>query len=312
MSKVDRLERLTNLMLVLLGTSRPLTLRELADAVPGYPGPGDARRQAFERDKRILRDEGITIAVEPVDGPDQLGYRIRHEDYYIADLDLSPDEQVALNLAVAAVHQGEPRGREALWRLGISTPVESLVVADLPDLPALPVLHEAIRTAATVAFDYHGSTRRVEPAVMRFRGGWWYLIGYDLGHCAARTFRVDRMESLPVCGQPGSAALPEGFDADKAFADKPWLLGKDDQIEVDVLVDPIEAPLVLLELGEAAVLERRGTAGTVFRIPVTNTDALRSWVLGLGHHARVLSPPDVRAAVLEWLHAMAGYEEALR
>jgi predicted DNA-binding transcriptional regulator YafY len=75
-ARVDRLERLTDLVLVLLNTKRPLTLRELGDAVPGYPPEGEARRQAFERDKRTLRDQGIAVVAEPIEGPEQMGYRI--------------------------------------------------------------------------------------------------------------------------------------------------------------------------------------------------------------------------------------------
>jgi hypothetical protein len=59
---VDRLERLTDLVLVLLRDQRPKSLREIASEVPGYPvQEGEARRQAFERDKRTLRDGDIEV-----------------------------------------------------------------------------------------------------------------------------------------------------------------------------------------------------------------------------------------------------------
>ncbi len=68
MATLDRHERLTDLVLVLLHARRPLTLDEIAREVPGYPESHDARRQAFERDKRLLRDEGVTVVTEPVTG----------------------------------------------------------------------------------------------------------------------------------------------------------------------------------------------------------------------------------------------------
>ena len=61
MATPDRLERVTDLLLVLLDTNRPLSLREIAERVPGYPDRHDARRQAFERDKKLLRDEGVPV-----------------------------------------------------------------------------------------------------------------------------------------------------------------------------------------------------------------------------------------------------------
>src|SRR5579863_2951703 len=101
---VDRLERLTDLVLVLLRDERPKSLREIAGEVPGYPPEGEARRQAFERDKRTLRDGGIVLTTVALDGPEQVGYVIRPDDFYLPDLDLDPEEQAALNLAVAGVH----------------------------------------------------------------------------------------------------------------------------------------------------------------------------------------------------------------
>ncbi len=63
-ARLDRLERVTDLVLVLLNTEQPLTLDAIALQVPGYPEEHSARRQAFERDKRLLRDEGIPVQTQ--------------------------------------------------------------------------------------------------------------------------------------------------------------------------------------------------------------------------------------------------------
>ncbi|MHB1853130.1 MAG: WYL domain-containing transcriptional factor, partial [Acidimicrobiales bacterium] len=120
MATLDRLERLTDLVLVLLHARSPRTLEQIAAAVPGYPASGGARRQAFERDKRILRDEGIPVVAEPIEGPEQYGYRIDPDAFYLPDLDLASDERTALHLAVAGVSLGDPSGRDALAKLGAS------------------------------------------------------------------------------------------------------------------------------------------------------------------------------------------------
>ena len=303
MARVDRLERLTDLVLVLLNATRPLTLRELGDAVPGFPPEGEARRQAFERDKRTLRDQGIAVITEPIEGPEQMGYRIRPEDFYLPDLQLEPDEQAALNIAVAEVHLGDPSGRDALWRLGIPS-LESLApVANLPSLPALPVLFGAVRSRATVTFEYRGELRHVDPALLRFRQGWWYLAGFDRDRDAARTFRVDRMDGTPTTGTPGSACLPPDFDAEAAIPDEPWKIGEEATRSVRVLVDALEGPRVVQQLGEQSVSEHRSDGSVVVELEVSNKSALISWVLALGTHAEVLEPPEVRAAIVEWLSA---------
>ena len=304
----DRLERLTNLVLVLLRDTRPRSLREIADEVPGYPAEGEARRQAFERDKRTLRQGGIVVSTTPVDGPDQVGYSIRAEDFYLPELDLEPEEQTALNLAVAAVHLGDPSGRDALWRLGLPAPTGARPVAEVPALPALPVLWDALRRRAEVRFGYRGEQRRVAPASLRFFGGWWYLVGLDLEKQAARTFRVDRMEAVPEPGAPGTGELPVDFEPTTALSDEPWRIGEGDPVAVDVLAGAEVAPLVEQHVRSASVVERRPDGSVVLRLEVTNVDALRTWLFELGEHVVVLGPDEVRGAIVGWLQSMASPE----
>jgi proteasome accessory factor B len=312
MRRLDRLERVTDLLLVLLDTPRPLSLREIADRVPGYPDTHGARRQAFERDKRLLRDEGIPVLVVPIGGDDQLGYRVDPDAYYLPDLGLEPEEQAALNLAVAGVHLGQPIGHDALMKLGAvgESPLRS-ATAPLVDLrsvdglPGLPVLFDAVRNRAAVEFEYRGVRRHVDPAGLRFRDGYWYMVGFDHDRVEARTFRVDRIEGSPEPGPPSSARLPDGFDVDLAFSRDPWQFGSGEEIEVEVLVDGAEAGRVVAELGPEAVTEHRPDGGLVVRLTVTDQDALILWVLDLLDHAEVLRPEATRAAVVEHLGALA-------
>ena len=311
MAQPDRLERVTDLLLVLLDASRPLSLREIADRVPGYPAGHEARRQAFERDKRLLRDEGVPVLAESIEADEQVGYRVDPDAYYLPDLGLEPDEQAALNLAVAGVHLGEPIGREALSKLGMggSWPRRGapLPLVDLPlvdGLPALPLLFDAVRTGASVEFTYRGAPRSVDVAGIRFRGGHWYVVGRDRDKGEARTFRVDRFDGPPQVGAPGSAELPAGFDADGEFSRDPWHFGPGEAVEVDVAVDPAEASRVVTELGPDAVVGHADDGGVVVRLVVTDAEALVSWVLDLLDHAEVLRPDDVRAAVVDRLESI--------
>jgi proteasome accessory factor B len=310
MPRLDRLERVTDLLLVLLDTPQPLSLREIADLVPGYPETHGARRQAFERDKRLLRDEGIPVLVEPIGGEDQLGYRVDPDAYFLPDLGLEPEEQAALNLAVAGVHLGQPIGHDALLKLGAGgeSPLGSgtaplVDLRSIDGLPALPLLFDAVRTGAGVEFDYRGQRRHLDPAGLRFRDGYWYVIGFDRDRGDARTFRVDRIEGAPEAGPPASVHLPDGFDVELAFSRDPWQFGDGQEVQVDVLVDGAVAGRVVAELGPEAVVERRHD-GLVVRLTVTDQDALVLWVLDLLDHAEVLRPPSTRAAVVARLSAM--------
>jgi predicted DNA-binding transcriptional regulator YafY len=311
--RLDRLERVTDLLLVLLDTPHPLSLREIADRVPGYPDTHGARRQAFERDKRLLRDEGIPVMVVPIGGEDQLGYRVDPDAYFLPDLGLEPEEQTALNLAVAGVHLGEPIGHDALLKLGAGgeSPLGSgtaplVDLRSIDGLASLPVLFDAVRTGSGVEFDYRGERRHVDPAGLRFRHGFWYVVGLDRDRGEARTFRVDRIDGVPEVGAASSARLPDGFDVDLAFSREPWQFGEGEGVEVDVLVDRAVSGRVTAELGAGSVTEQRDDGSLVVRLTVTDPDAFVLWVLDLLDHAEVIAPPGMRAAVVDRLGALAG------
>lgn len=303
-----RLERVTNLVTFLLHTRQPVSQQDVVEQVPGYPTGAAARRQAFERDKRLLREEGVPLIEE------NGRYRIRPKDYYLPELDLTPEERVALGVALAAVSISPEQGVTALRKLGGAEIGEGLRdgsdsmgprLVDLPALPSLPLLHAAIRDRAVVGFAFRGEPRRVEPYGLLFRDGHWYLAGMDLGRDARRTFRVDRIEGRVEAEEAGSFEPPPSFEAGAALA-QPWLAGGEEVVNAVVTVDAVLAGKVAAELGEGTVGERRSDGSAVFAFAVTNHAAFRGWLLGLGRHAEVLGPPELRAEVMAWLSSMAG------
>src|SRR5580765_724094 len=303
----DPLERLTNLLALLLHTREPLTLEQIANALAGqYPEEPAARRGAFERDKVVLRSEGIPVEQTVLRG-DRAGataYWIDRAAYEL-DLQLTPEERHALQVAVATVHLGVAWGEEALWKLGGDGDDDTgAVAAALPSLPALPVLYEANARRAPVTFGYRGEQRTLDPYGMLARDGFWYVMGRDHRSGEQRTFRVDRMEGEPALGAPESFAVPTGFDPARAVPDDPKLLGAGAD-EALVLIDAARAPALVRELGAASVRETLPDGAVVVRVPCVNRWAFRSWVLGLLDHAEVVGPPDVRAEVVAWLGAFA-------
>lgn len=310
----DRVERLTNLLAVLLETRRGLSLREIAGALDGqYPSDEKARRQAFERDKAALRDIGVPIEMEVHAGDEFAGqtrYRIDRASYELDDLDLAPDEMRALQVAVATVRTDSGLGRDALLKLGgatggIDRPPVSAV---LPDRPELPVIRSAVASRATVSFDYRGEQRTVEPWGVLLRGGFWYLVGHDRLREAKRTFRVDRIDGEIEVGEPGAFERPPDFDPRTAFPADPKQIGHavDDAVEATVRVSPARAAATERELGEPRVVARHPDGAIDVLVPATNLDAFRSWVIGLVDHAVVLGPPAVRDDIVGWLRRVAG------
>jgi predicted DNA-binding transcriptional regulator YafY len=291
---------------VLLDTGRPLTLEEIADRVPGYPGDPATRRRQFERDKATLRDIGVPISLEALYAFDhETGYRIHRRDYELPALDLTPDERVALHLAVTAVGLDGGEGRHALWKLGGAEGDPAPPLAALPSVPALPFLFDAYRRRAEVRFSYRGEPRRLWPYGIVFRNGHWYAVGHDPDRDAIRAFRADRIEGEVDVGEAGGFEPPAGFDPSSALRDEPWRFGDEEPVEALVRVTPPPAAWVVAEVGEQAVAGRADDGSVVVRMAVTNRAAFRSFVLGLLDSAEVLGPPELRAEVVGWLESMA-------
>jgi proteasome accessory factor B len=304
---VDRVERLTNLVALLLETSTPLTLVEIAGELGGqYPEKEATRRAAFERDKAALRDIGVPIEAIVLTGH-QAGasaYWIDRDRYELADLRLEPDEMRALQVAVAATRP--TGGQDALWKLGVDAVDGGVeVTASVPEVAALPVLRDAAARRASVRFDYRDKARHVDPYGLLLRDGFWYVVGFDHEHREPRTYRVDRIDGEVVAGERGEFARPDGFDLRGAFPSDPKQLGAEgDATVARVRVDAVRAAAVERELGPERVVARRRGGAIEVAVPCANVPAFRSWVLGLLDHAEVLGPQDVRSHVVDWLVGM--------
>ena len=84
----SRVERVLNLLALMLDTRIPRTREEYVREISGYPRQTEANRRVFERDKEILRGMGVPITMETIGDGDELGYRVRPDDYCLPDLGL--------------------------------------------------------------------------------------------------------------------------------------------------------------------------------------------------------------------------------
>ena len=303
----DALERITNLVALLMEARSPLTQDQIIHELAGqYPAGDAAQRGAFERDKAMLREIGVPLESEVLGGNDagRTAYRIDRARYELADLQLAPDEQAALQLAVAAARLAD--AQFGLLKLGGDRSSAPVVVANIPDLPALPAIREASAARAQVVFGYHGSLRRLYPYALLLRERYWYVIGLDVDRDEVRTYRVDRLEGELAVGEAAAFERPVDFDPRSTFPTDPKLLGDEPAARAEVLIDEPRAAAIALELGDAALISQRPDGSIVVEVPCANIDAFRSWLFGIGEYAEVLAPAEVRAGVVAWLQAMAG------
>jgi proteasome accessory factor B len=303
-----KLERLLNLTALLLETPRPLSAVEIRDRLGVYAEENDAFRRAFERDKDDLRAMGVPLEVQDVPGvvPAVDGYRIPKDRYYLRDPGLTAEELAALRMAASVVQLDGLSAREGLLKLGglvgESDGAMGVAVAALPGGHVGP-LFGAIAARTPVRFTYRSVERRVDPYRLDFLRGRWYLTGFDHTRDDERAFRLDRFESAverldgPRFERPSTAVPGVQFE--------PWQLGEGEPVTAKVLVDAPQAPWIVQHLGPGAVAEERSDGSVVVTMTITNRDNFRSFVLTFLDHAEVLEPADLRAAVVEWLEAIA-------
>ncbi len=310
----NKLERLLNLTAVLLDTTRPLAAEELRQKVEGYPPPGTAFHRAFERDKDDLRVLGVPLTVEkvPATDPPVDGYRIDHDDYYLPDPGLAPDELAALHLASLTVRLDGLGDQEALWKLGgmsvgdgetpavaADTDVVNGVVANIPTDPSLVVLFQAISEKRVVEFVYRDQPRTVDPWRLDFHRGRWYLTGYDRVREDERNFRLDRFESLVTIID--AKVENQQTSAGAAGPIQPWLVGDESPTVAKLLVDADRVAMAARQLGSDISRHEQADGSAVFDVPVVNLSAFRTFVLGFLEYAELLEPAEWRQQIVGWL-----------
>lgn len=314
---MHKVERLINLIALLLNTRRPLTVEEIRNTVPGYQQQDySSFKRMFERDKEELRSLGIPIERRFTDVWEiDEGYLISPERYYLPELDLTPDEMAALWIASSIVV--EPPGSESRALTKLSLGGGALADPTSPpwlrarlhlDSVALPQLLDGVATRRRVIFRYKAADqkkdveRTVEPYALIHRQGAWYLAGRDQMRSAVRHFKLARITSGIKFASRGPGPdfdVPEDFSTDIDSVREPWMGEKGTNVEV--AFSPRLAWWVVESLG----LESKGMwkDWTLVGISVTDEEGFISWVIGFGEDAIVRSPDRVRKAVIKRLRA---------
>jgi proteasome accessory factor B len=297
-----KVERLVNLVALLLDTHRPLTLDQVAELVPGYEATGESLRRMFERDKEDLRGLGVPVERGPIDPwGNEEGYFIDPTAYAMPRLDLAPDERAALALAARAWSgaDSDPSALAGLSKLDLDPGAgPDALRANLDgSSPQLATLIEAVTTRKRIVFSYRPvarppSDREVEPYALVHRRGTWYVAGHDTGRGALRSFRLSRIQSAVRMAKPTGRGpefeVPDWFDAS------------------DVLPtagEPDSSPIAIVRAGRAAarLAELRGAkpegdpapdGRVTLRMPIVERDGFVDWAIGNG--VEVVEPEELR------------------
>ena len=298
-----KVERLVNLVALLLDTHRPLTLDQVAELVPGYEATGESLRRMFERDKEELRGLGVPVERGPIDAwGSEEGYFIDPGAYAMPRLELEPDERAALALAARAWSgaAGEPAVLAGLAKLDLDPGAgPDAVRANLGGAsPLLATLLEAVTGRKRVVFSYRPVGRRppgdrhVEPYALVCRRGTWYVVGHDRDRDALRSFRLSRIQSGVRLERPTGRGpdfeVPEWFDASDALP----TAGEPDSSPM-ASVRAAEPAARLAELRGAKPDGEADTDGRVtLRMPIIDREGFVAWAIGNG--VEIVEPGELR------------------
>lgn len=170
-----------------------------------------------------------------------------------------------------------------------------------PLVKRLSTLKEAVESRLCVWLSYQSASglaeRVVEPHLLRYQWGDWYLTGYCRLRGEFRTFKVLRIRAL--------------LTLEEAFAPRPVPeAARDNSADIaseqyaELLVDPAcEHRLVEAYGGDSYDVLPEG--GLLTRVGYRHRHYIVSWILSFGEGVEVLHPPELREEIAAILRSAA-------
>ncbi len=306
-----KLERLMNLLIMLLSTRRPLTVEEIRQLHPSYgQDDSEAFRRMFERDKDELRELGVPLETAFTDAWEtEQGYIVRRADYELPEIELAPDEAAAVALAArlwqsagladasrAALLKLQAAGVEAdqVDLAGVEPRVES---AD----PAFEPVLDACRSGQPISFDYRAggaaapARRTLEPWGVVHRRGRWYVVGHDRDRDAQRAFRLSRIVGdVETTGTIGEVSVPPDVDLAAQVAE----LDQETRDRTAVVRMRRGVGWELRRTESSCAVDPTDSEWDRCDVPMGDVDRLADVIVGFGADAEAVEPPELRAAVI--------------
>ena len=314
-------ERLFSLVLALLATDSGLTKDEILSTVQGYrqkftrSGDNSSLERQFERDKDDIRELGVPL--ETIDSPGDPGnnqnlrYRIPRGAYELpSDITFTSEETALLALASMVWREGSlsAESRRAVLKIrSLGGETAEPVLGYAPRLRVRDVAFDPLRTAlekhVIVRFAYlkpgeaEARVRTVAPLALVQHQGRWHLFASEPDSGINKTFLLRRIVS-------GVDLTKTTFDAPTADQTEKALAGLDEVWQAHVAVVEVEPGSdAATRLGK-----RRGStttdAGTL-ELHYSDINIVADELAGYGPEVLVLSPPELRSAVISRLERTA-------
>jgi proteasome accessory factor B len=318
--KVAKLERQLNLVSFLLSARAPVPFSDIRSQVKGYDDEAspDAVEKRFDRDKADLRAIGVVIEYTAGDPYGRAGYVIDKQGYFLPELALEPEDAMLIAVLQRALGVvDDPLGRNlksALAKLTIDSQLPEPLRASVTEQHLLSVgrgtrdpqrehlapLGEAVARRRKVTFRYGSpdggpvEKRVVHPYGLGLAGGWWYLVGFDEGRDAIRSFRLDRVKAkVATLSRKGGPEyeVPKDFDVSRYVGLEEFQISGDrPPVVVTLWTDEVATWLLERRVRGAGRLMVRPDGTGAYEVEVKSEDGFLRWLVEFGRHVRIDSP----------------------
>jgi hypothetical protein len=294
------LERSLSVARFFLEEGRPITLKDLMEALPEYHAEKEnTAGKKFGIDREVLKNEA---RIDIVWGEEEQAYVLPRPFF-------TPAERRALVDAARAVALDGLDDVVDPHAVGAEVDARSAVVA--VRVPAiLDELQAFVGARQVIEFTYSGTTRTVQPwRIGQWRDG-WYLIALEVGGTKAKRFALDRIgpaaddEVVVAVGAPGAFTVPDDVDWDEQFSLDPNVWGTDPEITVRIRVADALRPLLADAFDGWRPVERDGD-DIIVEIPARHHESTIIRLLSFGQHVQVLGPPEFLDQMRAWLAPQA-------
>lgn len=232
---------------------------------------------------------------------------IRLADYFQRPLRLTPAEGLGLlaaGRALLAVPGSDPEGplATALAKLQDALELPGLVV-DVGEPVQLTAIRDAVTAHERVEIEYWSAgrdeltTRRIDPEVVFFATGEWYVGAYCHRARDERMFRVDRIRSVAPTGEmfePGAT----GFETGDVYTAR--------AADTRVTLELSSAAAWVAEAYPTEAVTERADGSLEIVLAVSERAWLERLLLRLGPDARVLAPEELKPVAADAARRILG------
>jgi proteasome accessory factor B len=171
-----------------------------------------------------------------------------------------------------------------------------------PDMKVFKILSQGVVRQRELVFFYRKpgerliESRRVQAYHLSHRDNLWYLIGYDRGRGALRTFAVPRISKPRLLRQ--TFQRPEAFSSDEHFASALNVLSGRGSYRIVIRFTGATADRVAeRDWHETQELRRLRDGRTELTLVLGALGEIEQWVLGWGAEAEIIEPVELRERV---------------